>query len=191
MSALQGQTVTQWPQETQLEPSIFVAAVPEDAGVVALPVDGEGFVDLDVLAGFDAAAAEDALVGVVAIEGVGDGPARTAWHVRGGPDVLRSSQRGGVVDRAVLVVVVADGAVEVVVLEDAVEGLALGDVDGFAFCLDVHAGGDCCCAGACELSVDLDHASVAALDGAHLREVADLREWPFVHGPRCGDSGGR
>ncbi len=35
----------------------FFAAVPEDTRVVALPVDGEGFVDLDVLAGFDATAA--------------------------------------------------------------------------------------------------------------------------------------
>ncbi len=55
---------------------------------------------------------------------------------------------GGVVDGAVLVVVVADGAVEHVVLEDAVEGFALGDVDGLACGLDGHAGGDGCGAGA-------------------------------------------
>ena len=49
---------------------------------------------------------------------------------------------GCVVDGAVLVVVVADSAVEQVVLQDAVEGFALGDVDGFASGFDVHACGD-------------------------------------------------
>ena len=87
---------------------------------------------------------------------------------------------GGVVDGAVLVVVVADGAVEHVVLQDAVEGFALGDVDGLACGDYVHAGGDVGGAGAGKFAVDLDHAGVAALDGAHLRDVADLRDG-FLH----------
>ena len=40
MSALQGQTVTQWPQETQLDSPIVRAAIPQHAGMSDLPVDG-------------------------------------------------------------------------------------------------------------------------------------------------------
>jgi hypothetical protein len=80
----------------------------------------------------------------------------------------------GVVDGAVAVVVVADGAVEHVILEDSVEGLALRDVDilggGFYLHSRLNPGG----AGAYEFTVDLDDAGIATLDGAHLRNVADL-----------------
>ncbi len=153
----------------------FFPAVPEDAGMGALPIDGEGLVDLDVLAGFDAATAEDALVGVVAIEGVGH-VLLVRFGSVGSVLVFYIEVFGGVMDSAVLVVVVADGAVEHVVLEDAVEGLALGDVDCFTGGLDGHAGGDGCGAGADEFAVDFNHASVAALDGAHLLEIADVRD---------------
>ena len=44
------------------------AAIPEHARVRVFPADGERFVDFQVLAGFHAAAAKDALVGIVAIE---------------------------------------------------------------------------------------------------------------------------
>ncbi len=153
----------------------FFSAVPEDAGVGALPVDGEGFVDLDVLAGFDATAAEDALVGVVAVEGVGV-VLLVGLVFELAALVLYVEDGSGVVDGAVVVVVIADGAVEHVVLQDAVEGFALGDVDGLACGLDRHAGGDGGGAGTGELSVYFDDAGVAALDGAHLRDVADLRD---------------
>ena len=96
-----------------------------------LPVDGEGLVDLHVLAGFDAAAAEDALVGIVAVEGVGV-VLLVGLVAEGAGLVLDVELGGGVVDGAVLVVVVADGAVELVILQDAVEGFALGDVDALA-----------------------------------------------------------
>ena len=75
---------------------------------------------------------------------------------------------GGVVDDAVLVIVVANGAVELVVLEDAIESFALGDVDFGTLADDDHVGGDRGGAGAHEFAVNLDHAGVAALDGAHL-----------------------
>ena len=61
MSALQGQTVTQWPQGNAGRAFDHFAAIPKDAGVGGLPIDREGLVDLDVLAGFNAAAAQDAL----------------------------------------------------------------------------------------------------------------------------------
>jgi hypothetical protein len=46
-------------------------AVPLHARIGVLPIDGKGFVDLDVLAGLHAATAENALVGIVTVEGVG------------------------------------------------------------------------------------------------------------------------
>ena len=36
-----------------------------------LPANGQSFVDFEILAGFDAAAAENALVGIIAVERVG------------------------------------------------------------------------------------------------------------------------
>ena len=116
-----------------------VAAIPEDAGMGGGPIDGEGFVDLDILAGFDAAAAEDALVGVVAIEGVGE-VLLVGLGLVGNGLVLHVEVCDGVVDGAVLVVVIADGAVEEVVAEDAIEGFALGGVGCFGLGLDVEAG---------------------------------------------------
>ena len=64
-----------------LEPSIFSPPSQRTRGFSLFPVDGEGLVDLHILAGFDAAAAEDALVGVVAVEGVGVVLARRVWGV--------------------------------------------------------------------------------------------------------------
>src|SRR5207253_1253016 len=46
-------------------------AIPEHARIWIFPVDRKRFVDLDVLAGFYAAPAQDALIGIVAIERVG------------------------------------------------------------------------------------------------------------------------
>lgn len=79
-----------------------------------------------------------------------------------------------VVNGAIAVVVVADGAVEFVILKDAIEGVALGHVGARAFREDGHVGGDGSGAGANELSVDFDHAGVTGLDGSHLRQVAHL-----------------
>jgi hypothetical protein len=91
--------------------------------------------------------------------------------------VLDFEERGGVVDGAVLVVVVADGAVEEVIAEDAVEGFALGGLGSVAFGFDLHVGGEAGAAGASEFAVHFDHAGVAGLDGAELLEVADLGEF--------------
>ena len=100
------------------------AAIPQHAGMRIFPVDGQRLVDLQVLAGLHAAAAQNALVGIVAVERiavvdfVGLGLERDML-------VLDGEQFGGVVDRAVAVVVVADGAVEHVIAENAVERLVL------------------------------------------------------------------
>ncbi len=108
--------------------------------MIALPVDRESFIDLHVLARLNAASAEDALIGVVAVEGIRHVLLVRLWRVRPGL-MLYVQFFGGVVDGAVAIVVVADGAVEHVVLEDAVEGLALRDVDCFSCRFDFHA---CC-----------------------------------------------
>src|SRR5579862_2169202 len=88
------------------------------------PADGERFINLNVLTRFNAAAAKDALGGIVAIEGIG-----VIFRVGLGLEwkrlVLDGEKAGGVMDRAVAVVVVADGAIEEMVFEEAVECFAL------------------------------------------------------------------
>ncbi len=111
------------------------------------PVDGEGFVDLNILAGLHAAAAEDALVGIVAIEGVG-AVLLVGLGLVGDGLMLYVEVCAGVVDGAVFVVVIADRAVELVVDEDAIVGLALRGVCCLGLGLDVEAGGDFAGAGA-------------------------------------------
>jgi hypothetical protein len=98
------------------------AAVPQHARVRILPVDGQRFVDLDVLAGLHAAAAENALVGIVAVERIGVIDFVGLGYERDSL-VLDGQQLRGVVDRAIAVVVVADRAVEHVVAEDAIKCL--------------------------------------------------------------------
>ena len=46
MRALHGQTVTQWPQETQLDSPIGRAAIPQNTRVLVFPANAEGFVHL-------------------------------------------------------------------------------------------------------------------------------------------------
>ena len=151
----------------------LLAAIPEHAGMFRLPVDGEGLVDLHVLAGLDAAAAEDALVGIVAVEGIGM-VLLVGLAAEGPRLVLHVEMFDGVVDGAVAVVVVADGAVEVVILEDAIEGFALRHVGAAALGDHVHSGSNLGGTGANQLSVHFDHAGVAGLDGTHRRVIADL-----------------
>ncbi len=80
----------------------------------------------------------------------------------------------GVVNGAVPVVVVAHGAIENVIGENAVKGLALGRAGFFGFCRDINSGGNGSGTCARELPVNLDHACVACLDGTQLRVIADL-----------------
>ena len=85
-----------------------------------LPADRQSFVDLEILAGFDAAAAQNALIGVVTVERVGVidfvglGFEREAL-------VLDAQHLCRVVHRAVAVVVVADGAIQEVIGQNPIE----------------------------------------------------------------------
>src|SRR6266849_1603758 len=47
------------------------SAIPKNSRMGILPANGQSFVDLEILAGFDAAAAQNALVGIIAVERVG------------------------------------------------------------------------------------------------------------------------
>ena len=90
--------------------------------------------------------------------------------------MLDVEQRGGVVHRAVAVVVVADRAVEQMIAEDAVKGFALRCVCARGEEVDhVHAVRGHGAAGSHQLAVDLHHAGVAGLDRSKLRVIADLR----------------
>ena len=81
-------------------------------------------VDLEILACLHAAAAQNALIWVVAVERIG--MITSDRLVRNGMSlVLDVEHFGGVVDCAVAVVVVANRAVELMIAQDAIEGLAL------------------------------------------------------------------
>src|SRR5260370_40507403 len=85
------------------------AAIPQNARMGILPADGQGFIYLEILTGLDAAAAENALVGIVAVKRVGvvDFP---GFGLERYALVLHPQQSRGVVYRAVAIVVVAYGA---------------------------------------------------------------------------------
>src|SRR5579875_375459 len=152
----------------------LLAAVPHHARHLALPADGQRLVHLHVLAGLHAAPAQDALAGVVAIEWVG-----VILLVALGAElarlVLHIQLRRGVMHRAVAVVVVAHRAIEVVVFQDAVKGFTLGDIGAIArrlhdlACLHLRP------TRANQLAVHLHQARVARPDGAHRRQIANLR----------------
>ena len=87
-----------------------------------LPVNGKSFVDLQVLAGFDTPAAKNTLLRIVTVERVG-----VIFFVRFGMIrnglMLHGQQFFSVVNGAISVVVVAYGAVEIVIGENTIERL--------------------------------------------------------------------
>src|SRR6266404_1044898 len=86
------------------------AAIPQYARIWVFPTDRQSFIDLKVLARFDAAAAQDALIGIVTVERI----ARIDLVRLGLKRVVLmrySEQFGRVMNGAVAVVVVADRAV--------------------------------------------------------------------------------
>jgi hypothetical protein len=98
------------------------SAVPQHARMRVVPIDGKRLVHFDVLTSFHAAAAQDALVGIVTVEGI-----CVVDFVRLGLErdllVLNGQQFCRVVYCAISIVVVADGAVEHVITKDAVKRL--------------------------------------------------------------------
>ena len=102
-----------------------VAAIPQDAGMLRLPVDGERFIHLIVLACLDTTAAEDALVRIVAIKRIGVVLFVGLGFV-GVLLVFYLQIASCVVHGAVAVTVVADRAVEHVIAEDDIKSFMLG-----------------------------------------------------------------
>src|ERR1700694_140065 len=96
------------------------AAVPQNSRMRIFPADGQSFVDLEILARFDAAAAQDALIGIVAVERIG-----VVDFVRLGFEwnalVLDGKHLGGVMNHAVTIVVVAYGAIQEVIAQNAIK----------------------------------------------------------------------
>src|SRR5258706_3170285 len=146
--------------------------------MLVLPIDGKRLIHFHVLAGLDAAAAEHALAGVIAVKRVG-----VVNFIGLGLErdilVLHLQQFCGVVDGAVAVVVVADGAIEEMVFKDAIEGLALGGGGRWRVGDNGHRVTDHRRAGAHQFSIHLHHAGVAGLNGAELWVIADLGQLNF------------
>src|ERR1700692_2260356 len=103
-----------------------------------LPVNGKGFVDLQVLAGFDTSAAKNTLLRIVAVERVGVVLFVRLGMIRNGL-MLHGQQFLGVVNGAISVVVVAHGAIENVIAENSTEGLLLGRRGLRRFCEYFHS----------------------------------------------------
>src|SRR6266849_5431719 len=105
-----------------------------------LPVNRKGLIDLHVLACLNTSAAENALLRVVTVEGV-----RVILFI--GLRMIRNrlmfnvQQSFRVVNGAVSVVVVAHGAVENVIAENAIKGLSLRSAGLLRICQNLHPGG--------------------------------------------------
>src|SRR5882724_13290571 len=101
------------------------ASVPQHTGIWVFPVDGKRFVDLDILTSLYAAAAQNALIGIVAIERI-----RVIDFVglRSKRDslMLNGQQLRRVMDSAIAIVVIADRAIKKVITEDAIKRFHLG-----------------------------------------------------------------
>src|SRR6266853_1785831 len=96
------------------------AAIPQNPRMGILPADGQSFVDLEILTSFDATAAQNALVGIVAIERVG-AVDFVGFGFEWETLVLDGQHPGGIVNDAVAVIVVANGAIEEVIAQNTIE----------------------------------------------------------------------
>jgi hypothetical protein len=81
---------------------------------------------------------------------------------------------GGVMNRAVLIVVVADRAIEIVIFKEVVKGFALRALGSPARRRHFHSCRDLRAARANQLAIDIHHAGVTGFDRTKLGVVADL-----------------
>ncbi len=140
-----------------------------------LPADGQSFVDLEILTGFDAAAAENALVGIVTIKRVGVIDfvgLGFEWEVL----VLDGKHLRGVVNDTVAIVVVTYRAIQKVIRQNAVKRFRSRGPRQFRRSKYGHVLGNRRRTGAHQLAVDFHKARVAGLDGAELLVIADMRK---------------
>src|SRR6195256_6452328 len=110
------------------------------------PINRKRFINLEVLAGLYAAAAQNALIGVVAIERIS-----VVDFVRLGPEwnvlMLNGQKLRGIVNCAVTVVVITDRAVEHVIAENPVVCFSLRGGGGIRFRINDDSIGNGCRAG--------------------------------------------
>ena len=127
------------------------------------PADRQRLVDLQILAGLHAAAAQNALIGIVAVERI------TVVDLVGlllkrVTLVFHGQQFGSVVDCAVAVVVVAHRAVKLMIAENAVERLGAGSSRAAGRRGDFHSVGRHRGASSNQLAIHLHYAGIAGLD---------------------------
>ena len=144
------------------------------------PPNRQRFVDLNILARFHATAAKNALIRIITVKRI---RRINGIRFRFERDFLMfdGQQFGRVVDRAVAVVIVADGAVQHVIAENPVKGFPLCSHRAAGFCGDLHIGLDLGCARSHQRSIDLNHTRIAGLNRAKLWVITHLRDF----GPRA------
>ena len=90
-----------------------------------LPANGQGLVDLHILAGFDAAATKDALARIVTLKRI----CRIDFvglRLERNLLMLDGKEPGGVMNRAGAVIIVTHGAIEQVIAQNLIESFSLG-----------------------------------------------------------------
>ena len=90
--------------------------------------------------------------------------------------MLDRKQLGGVMDRAVAVIIITNRAIEHVIGQNPIERIPLGLRRATRFGRDLHIGLDHCGARPNELAVCFNHAGVTGLNRPELGMVTDLRD---------------
>ena len=98
------------------------AAVPKHAWMFVFPSDGKSLIYLDVLAGFNAPSAEDALARIVSVKRIG-GIDLVRFLPERDALMLHVEKGRRVVDCTVAIVIVTDCAIEIVIRENVIESL--------------------------------------------------------------------
>src|ERR1017187_4418122 len=127
------------------------------------PADGQRLVDLQILAGLHATATQNALIGIVAVKRIAVVDLVRLLLKRVAL-VIDGEQFGGVMDRTIAVVVVANRTVELVVAENAVERLRASSLRPAGRSGDLHSRSRHRGAGANQFAIDLHDAGIAGLD---------------------------
>jgi len=113
-------------------------AIPQHARIGIFPINRKSFVDLDVLTSLHTTAAENALIGIVAIERIRVVDLvglRSKWDSL----VLNGQQFRRVMDSAIAIVVIADRAIKKVITDDGIKCFHLGRRGLCRFCGDCHS----------------------------------------------------
>ena len=146
-------------------------------GCCELPVDRQRLIHLHILAGLHTSPTQNALVRIVAIEGIAE-VGRIGLGLIRALLMFHVEQSRGVMHSAVFIVVITDRAIQHVIAQDAIEGFALGHIDQLRLCHHDHAIGNRRSAGTGQVSVHLHHAGIARLNRTELRVITNLGNDP-------------